>query len=87
MVLRVKAALKKLSSRELEVLRLRYDEGLPSEEIAKNLGVKKNEAAALIDGALRHVSQIYVNEFGPPPNRARARTPERPRTRRPHSLR
>ena len=58
MVLRIKAAFEQLSSQEREALRLRYDDGLPLEEIAKSLGVDINQASALIDRALQKVSKV-----------------------------
>jgi RNA polymerase sigma factor (sigma-70 family) len=64
MVLKIKAALRQLTSEEREVLRLHYTEGLPLQEIAEKLRVKGKLAAALIDRALEHLSEIYVDKVG-----------------------
>jgi RNA polymerase sigma factor (sigma-70 family) len=63
MVRQLRTALDRLPPEGREALYLRYYESLPVEEIAGRLGMKTNQAAALIDRALQHVSKIYVDEF------------------------
>ena len=63
MILRMKAALKQLPPQEHEALRLHYNEALPLEEIAERLGVKTDQAAAVIDRALQHVNEIYIDSL------------------------
>jgi DNA-directed RNA polymerase specialized sigma24 family protein len=63
MVRQLRTALDRLPSEGREALYLRYYESLPIEAIADRLGMKTSQAAALIDGALQHVSKIYVDEF------------------------
>jgi RNA polymerase sigma factor (sigma-70 family) len=64
MVLRVKAALRRLPPLEREALHLHYYEGLRSDEIAEKLGMKIGRADLLIQRALQHVTKIYADSIG-----------------------
>ncbi|MDF9798878.1 RNA polymerase sigma factor (sigma-70 family) [Catalinimonas alkaloidigena] len=64
---RISAAMKKLSKRQQEVIRLKYFQNLKSDEIAQKLSMKVESAYNLVSKALtllkKHISQVSILAF------------------------